>query len=310
MGNLMTANIGPDGIGVFWTSTDILRAAALMVAEAGHGASTEHKAAVLSTIQNRAADPNFPTSPGAVMTQRNQYEPVRRYGGIDNIPDANAANLAIAVATLDSYRATSGMAGALDDRHGTVVYFTNPAITAQRGTSHPSAGNIFPEFNTEGHVFTGINTFNASLAPVPNNAPIYSSDAQELVNRVRNTPEYHQALATLDTTTETYAYLAQIEQINVAELHGAHMQIAQQITPTNPQAETAAQDPQYAPASELLIDNEQGIEALRLTALDTILRDALSGLKTETQFSPDMMDVIEPQPHASTQPQQSIGGIA
>jgi hypothetical protein len=221
------SNIGADGNGIYITANDIIKMAKLGISEAGTNASPAHQATcgVIVTM-NRMNHPSFPNSIDGVIQQANQYEVYRNGKYASTQP--TEAQIATMVAALDTLRAEKGLAGAFPDIVNDAFYFSNPDVTARRGTSHGGT-NILPQFRAEGHAFTNEKTFDSSTPKNTDHAPIYSQDAQELVNQYRNHPAYHRALEDFaekynvpDMQRSVYAYLETVENVEVASLNGVN----------------------------------------------------------------------------------------
>lgn len=98
----------------------------LVAAEAGNqGVAGQN--AVAATILNRMADGQFPDSLDAVASQKNQFEPWRKYGGFKRMPSLSKGQQ-------DSLRSFVNNYSADTDPTGGALFFQNPAITAKRGT--------------------------------------------------------------------------------------------------------------------------------------------------------------------------------
>ncbi len=118
--NVETENVR--GIPIGTTELDML--SRIAQAEAGNQGRIGRDA-VVSTVMNRTAADAFPNSIAGVIGQRNQFEPVGRYGGVANLPAAPAQTQADVLAAL----ARGG-----DPTRG-ATFFQNPDITAARGTN-------------------------------------------------------------------------------------------------------------------------------------------------------------------------------
>ncbi len=215
------------------SESDILNMAKIGVAEAGVNASPAHQAACGAiTVLNRVNHVGFAKSVEGVIFEQNsrgeyQFEPVAN-GKIDKITP-NDKQIATIIAALDTLKADKTAVGAFPDEYLQIGYFSNPKTTAKRGSSHPSHDNIIGSLAGEGHQFNDIRMFNRDLPINQNYDVAYSSGAQKLVDKYRNTPEYHAALQSfnekfdLSIQTKVYANL-QEQGVQIASLNGANKQ--------------------------------------------------------------------------------------
>lgn len=121
------AQSGIDAATISLTADDVDLLSRIGSAEARQ-LGQEGRQAVIATVLNRVASPEFPNTVRGVLSQKGQFEPVSRFGGIDRLPTVPVDQRAADEAFLANF--TDPTSGAL--------FFANPVITNQRGTSFPA----------------------------------------------------------------------------------------------------------------------------------------------------------------------------
>ena len=90
--------------------------------------------AVVDTVLNRVASPDFPNTVRGVVGQRSQFEPVSKYGGVDSLPSVSADWQG----AMNEY-ANGVVNGTVERVAPKAFYFQNQTITKKRGTKFGQA---------------------------------------------------------------------------------------------------------------------------------------------------------------------------
>jgi len=106
-----------------------------LVAAEADNQPIEGQNAVAAVILNRMASGQFPDSFHAVASQKNQFEPWRKFGGFKNMPSLPKSQKESLRSFVSSYTPQT-------DPTGGALFFQNPTITAERGTEFAQPNGI------------------------------------------------------------------------------------------------------------------------------------------------------------------------